>query len=225
MLLPWAKRLLINEIVDNHAVHIRAAATTAVEYTMNQMHIPIPNYLPIPPAHGVVPMTSTATVPRGGMEVPKMATTAPVAAPAVPHQSFIAKAETWLEHAGKVIATDLSKTDVVLKNVIPIAQFTATIFSFTPYGAIAAEVVQLIVLAEGTLAAAGQQTGSGVTKAAIVTNSIGGLIEKTLTDAGADGSATAVQKVIDSIVGFLNKLDPAMFAQLQQALSGNLLAA
>lgn len=236
-LLPIAKRLLISEIVDNHAVHLRAAATEAIEYTMQKTPA-IPSHLTIPTWHGVVPLKSTTAVPRGGMEVPPMATTAPtpgapntlaqnaVSANPAPKESFMQKAESWLEHAGKVIASDLAKSDVVLKNVLPIAQFTATIFSFTPWGAVAAEIVQLVVMAEGTLAAAGQQTGTGPTvKLGIVTNSIGNLIEQALKDAGADSSANAVEKAISAVVGFLNGLDPAMFANLEKALTGNLQAA
>jgi hypothetical protein len=166
-------------------------------------------------------MATTAPTPG----VPNTLAQNAVAAAPVTHESILQKAETWLQHAGKVIASDLSKADVVLKNTLPIAQFTASIFAFTPWGAVASEIVQLVVMAEGTLSAAGQQNGSGQIKAGVVANSIGSLIEQALKDAGADASASAVEKAISAVVGFLNGIDPAMFAQLEKALTGNLQAA
>lgn len=161
-----------------------------------------------------------------------MSTTATIAPVQTPKSSILSQAtaaiktgESWLEKVGKAIASDIPKIDIVLKNTIPVAQLAATIFSFTPWGAAASEVVQLIIMAEGFFAAAGQQSGTGQQKAATVVNSIGGLIEAAFTAFGAPVVAEQVKGVIDTLVKWLNSITPQMIQSLEKALTGNLLIA
>jgi hypothetical protein len=81
----------------------------------------------------------------------------------------------------------------------------AAVATFLPgLGPLFNQTVNAVVTAEQAAAAVGQQTGSGVAKAASVVGLMGPLISQALTDAGQASDAAAVQKYIAAIVTILN---------------------
>jgi hypothetical protein len=212
-LLSPITKAVINEVVNNRDV-IQHAIESAVK---THMHIsPVLNTFP----GGISAISSTTAIPRSNMESPKMATTPPV-----PTSTTVSTKTSWLAHVGQVIAKDVTKIGTVLKNSQPLISLAEMVFSFTPWAPIAGVVGNSIISTEGIFASAGQQSGTGVQKAATVTASLGTLIASTLADAGQPSGASDVTAVQDSMVKFLNGLTPAMLKALETALNGDLAAA
>jgi hypothetical protein len=127
---------------------------------------------------------------------------------------------SFVERIGKDIMHGLSDAAIITQKIQPVANFVGSIIDTIEPG-LAPAVTSILAVStyvEGQFAAAGNATGTGPQKLAVVTTMVGNVVGAGLTAAGKASDAASVQAFISKIVN-LGKSDPALWQELLTMLS------